>query len=390
MVEPYNRKSVFYAACLAIFLFGAVMLSLGTFMPFIAVQWKLTEISKGTLATVLPLGILGGSLVFGPVIDRYGYRYLLVISTLFIMAGYLLIAWSGSYALLIAAFLLLGFGGGILNGTSNALVSSLSEDTGENKAANLSLMGVFYGIGALGVPFILAALIRDFPFNGVVTGMGWIMLLPMIFFLMIGYPGKKSADKITVNDWLTLLGTPLMLLIGMIGFFQSGLESMVNNWFTTYLTGNLGASDKSALYALTLFVAVFTLSRLALGFILRKVRSSVVLTTSMMIVILGILLLIFYWNFQTAMVSVILLGVGLASTFPIITGYTGDLFKRNPGTAMSILFTLTLIGNMTINYLTGWFTARTAIKSYPYLFMAVAIFTFIYIGLFFRRLNKFS
>ncbi len=387
MSKEYNKKLVFAAACLAIFLFGVSIISLGTLMTFISSRWGLNEMSKGILATVMPSGILCGSLIFGPVIDRYGYRNLLIFGVFLLFSGFLLITRASSFDLLILAFFLLGTGGGILNGISNALVSCLSEESGENKSANLSLMGVFYGIGALGMPSVLALLIREFPYNHIIAGIGWLMIVPMIFFFIIRYPAGTTINEISFKNWTRLLGTPLMLLIGMVGFFQSGLESLVNNWFTTYLTGNLGINEKSALLALTLFVAVFTFSRLLLGFILRKIKPSVVISLSMMVVILAIMLLIFYWKFNFAVLAVILLGFGLASTFPIITGHTGDLFKSQPGTAMSLLFTLSLIGNMSINYLTGWFTARTALKSYPYLFMAVAVFTFIYIRLFYKRLK---
>ena len=386
--SPYHNKTVFAAACLAIFLFGVTMISLGTLMPFIGTHAGLGGMAKGSLATILPFGILAGSMIFGPVIDRYGFRYLLTVSSVLLGAGFLMITRAESFNVLLSAFFLIGTGGGVLNGSSNALVSGLSEDTGENKAANLSLMGVFYGIGALGMPSVLALLIRNFRYNDIVTGIGWFMLAPALFFLLIRYPAPASGAKISLKNWLNLLGTPLMLLIGMIGFFQSGLESMVNTWFTTYLTGNLGVNEKEALFTLTLFVAVFTATRLILGFVLRKIKPSTVIRLSMMIVILGILLLVFYWQFNVAVIAVVLTGIGLASTFPIITGHTGDLFKSQPGTAMSILFTLSLTGNMSINYLTGWFTARTALKSYPYLFLTVAIFTFIYIGLFYRRYQK--
>ena len=47
---------------------------------------------------------------------------------------------------------LFGLGGGAVNGATNALVSDISE---KDKGANLSLLGVFFGLGALGMPFIL-------------------------------------------------------------------------------------------------------------------------------------------------------------------------------------------------------------------------------------------
>lgn len=386
----YSHKLVFAAACVAIFLFGVTLISLGTIMPFLGSGPGFGDVSKGILATVLPFGILAGSLIFGPVADRYGYRYLLPVSAVLLSAGFILIAAATSFDVYIVCFFLLGTGGGILNGCANSLVSGLSEDEGKSKAANLSLMGVFYGIGALGMPFILGVLIRDFRFNDVVAGIGWVMILPIFFFVFIRYPKSGSGDKISFTSWMQLLGTPLMFLVGMIGFFQSGLESFVNNWLTSYLSGPLRVEKEDALFTLTLFVVIFTLARLALGILFRKFRPSLVLNSSMILVISGVIILLIARERIYSYPAVIILGMGLASTFPVITGHTGDLFKTQPGTAISILFTMSLLGNMGINFATGWITARSGMTWYPVLFLAFVVMTLVTIRLFYRKMKSTS
>ena len=75
----YNKKIVFWAACLGMLLFGMVLLSLGTINTFLTQKYALDEITVGSLAALLPLGILVGSIIFGPIVDRYGYKFLIVI-----------------------------------------------------------------------------------------------------------------------------------------------------------------------------------------------------------------------------------------------------------------------------------------------------------------------
>ena len=64
----YNKKVVFGAACVGMLLFGMVMLSLGTINTFLTDKFSLDTITVGSLAALLPLGILIGSLIFGPVV----------------------------------------------------------------------------------------------------------------------------------------------------------------------------------------------------------------------------------------------------------------------------------------------------------------------------------
>jgi MFS family permease len=248
-------------------------------------------------------------------------------------------------------------------------------------------MGVFFGIGALGMPFILAILTRLIPFEKMMTGAGILMILPLIYFYFIRYPASRSAKSVSIKDWFRLAATPLMFLTGMIGFFQSGLESLVNNWITSYLIGTTGVTEKKALFALTLFVGVFTFSRLLLGIIFRKVGQGLVITVSMTFVLSGVIILMVPGGNDYYLVSLVLFGLGLAATFPVITGYAGDLFKDLPGTAIGILFTLSLIGNMGINYLTGFITGKFGYNAYPVIFAGVTLLMSLIFILFYRKYN---
>src|SRR3954469_9406638 len=80
----YRPNQVFAAACLGMLLFGIVFLSLGSVNNMLAERFKLDDQAIGTLTALLPFGILAGSLIFGSIVDRFGYRWLLVISSLIV------------------------------------------------------------------------------------------------------------------------------------------------------------------------------------------------------------------------------------------------------------------------------------------------------------------
>ena len=76
--DVYSRRIVYAAACTGMLLFGVSLISLGTILPGITATFTLDEKMTGSLVTLLPIGLLIGSLVFGLIVDRYGYKYLLI------------------------------------------------------------------------------------------------------------------------------------------------------------------------------------------------------------------------------------------------------------------------------------------------------------------------
>src|SRR5438552_2161228 len=181
----YKRNLVFAAACLGMLLFGIVFLSLGSVNNMLAERFHLDDNGIGTLTALLPFGILAGSLIFGPVVDRFGYKWLLVTCALLVSAGLEGMAFAGNEGFIQFFVFLIGFGGGVLNGATNALAADVS--AGE-RGAKLSLLGVFFGLGALGMPSTLALLSKHFSLAAIVSGIGMFVLFPVAWFLMISFP----------------------------------------------------------------------------------------------------------------------------------------------------------------------------------------------------------
>ena len=70
-------------------LFGACLITLGTVATPLQVKFSLDAVASGTLFSILPVGILTGSLLFGPFSDRYGYKLILLLSCILIFFGFL-------------------------------------------------------------------------------------------------------------------------------------------------------------------------------------------------------------------------------------------------------------------------------------------------------------
>src|SRR5688572_26652830 len=123
--------------------------------------------------------------------DRYGYKGMLLLGTFLIIGGLEGIAFASSVGALRIAIVLIGFGGGIINGGTNSLVADLST---EGKAANLNLLGVFFGIGAVGVPFLLAVMGERYSHSALIAGVGALVLIPLILIAVTPFPAPKQLQ----------------------------------------------------------------------------------------------------------------------------------------------------------------------------------------------------
>jgi len=357
----YNRRLVFAAACIGMLLFGMVFLSLGTVLTFIKESYKLSELAAATLTAILPFGILTGSLIFGPSVDKYGYKLILIISSSLILIAFELIAYSFSFFALQIAFFLIGFGGGIINGATNALVSDIST---EGKGANLSFLGVFFGIGAMGMPAVIGLLSDVFSYSTIIAAIGYYVLVPIIFFRIVKFPVPKHSQGFPIKEIPKLFNITL-LLFSMVLFFESAIEGITNNWTTSFLEQGLNVSTQSALLALTILNAGLLLARLVLGFLLKKVKPYIVLYFCLFLILIGAVILFTSTDITTAYIGIAFLGIGFAPGFPVVLGYIGELYPDLTGTAFSFAITIALIGNIVINWFVGIISEEFGITQFP-------------------------
>ncbi|MBK9930269.1 MAG: MFS transporter [Saprospiraceae bacterium] len=363
-----QSKRVFISACLGMLLFGIGLITLGSVAIGLQEKFHLDKISSGTLFSILPLGILLGSLVFGPVCDRYGYKVFLVLSCFLMFIGFQGIAHAGTLGLLKICVFLFGFGGGAINGATNAVVSDISES---HKAANLSLLGVFFALGALGMPLLLGILNKLYSFQSILSGVSILPVLIGTFILLTKYPEAKHSGQMSVRHSIKLIKEPLLLLIGFFLFCQSSFEGVINNWTTLYLSQQWLATESNALYGLSLFVVGMAVIRLLLGSVFRTTSSARIMTVSFIMLGIGCLIILLAGSFAHAVIGLVVCGGGLAAGFPVMLAILGGRYAQLSGTAFGLVLTIALLGNMMMNYGMGWIAEAFGMQHYPAVLFAL-------------------
>ena len=366
----YQQNKVFAAACIALLVFGIIFITLGSTLPVLTAKFAINGLSAGKLVSLLPFGILAGSLIFGPIVDRYGYKILLIASVVLCVIALEGLIFTNSFFILQTCIFVIGVCGGILNGGGNALVADISK---EDKGANLSLLGVFFGIGSLGMPLLLGILSKHFTYPSIISGICVFMFVGVIYLLLIRFPKPKQEQGFPLKAGIKLLKEPALLLTSFFLFFESGIEGLTNNWTTTFLQGRLNVSSEKALYALSFTIIGLTVTRLLLGALLKEISSFLVLFASLLLIAAGNVMLIYTASYGIAFAALIIIGAGFAAGFPVVLGYIGQLYANLSGTAFSIALVIALTGNTLLNYLFGIISNRYSISSLPVLLLACVI-----------------
>lgn len=372
----YKKNAVFTAACIGMLFFGVSLISIGTLLPSLSEKFQLDEIAAGSLVSLLPIGILLGSLIFGPVVDKYGFKFPLIFCGLIVIAGIEGVAFSDSFLIIQVSIFLIGFGGGVINGSANALVADIST---ESKGANLSLLGVFFGIGALSMPALLGYFSTYYSIYIVLAVIGFSLIPAIFFFFFIRFPEPKQPQGFPIKEGIKFIKDPVILLAGFFLFFQSGIEGITNNWTTTFLQNDIGASSEKSLFALTYYVVGLTITRLLLGFLLKKIQSNIVLLTSLVLAFIGSGIILLSGNYDIAIIGLVILGIGFAAGFPVLLGIVGEIYNKYSGTAFSLIFVIALIGNTIINYVTGFVADAYGIRNFSAIILfCIIIMVFIF------------
>ncbi len=347
-----SQRGVFAAACLGMLLFGITLTTLGSVLPPLIERYGLDKAQAGSLMALVSLGILAASLVFGPVVDRFGYRPVLLAGALGVGVGLGALALAQAAVWLGPAMLVFGFGGGLLNGATNALVTDVSP---EGRGSGLAFLGIFFGIGACGVPLLLSSMRRSTSYAPTEI-LGWLALLvlvPLLDFLIVAFPPPKQAQGFPLRRVGRLLGDATLLVIGLLLFLQSGMEITLGGWSADYARDVLRLEEWQSIFLLSLFWIGMMAARIVLSRLLRSQPAAKLFPFFLLVTLAGAGLLLIVPNAVAAASGLFLLGAGLASGFPILLGFLGEIYQDLTGTAFSAVFVMALVGGSALPYLTG-------------------------------------
>lgn len=338
---PTNRRELHRLALIltansCMFVFGVVVLLMGSLLPTL----KVTYLQAGSLGTLVAAGIVAATTLVGPALDTIGAKPVMVAGLALVAGGLGLMPSLHSYASLATAALAYGFGGGVLNTATNVLVADLNVS---GRGAALNMLGFSWCLGAVGVPLLMGTVGGSLGTAAVLhllaASIGLIVIPALVFkFPPPSYVGMRLPDLIRV------LNNPLVWLIAALLFFESGSEGSVFVWGGKIVVGVFKVPPQHANWAMVGLTAAMGTARLLTAFLLRRLGGRKTMVLAAVITIGGAIITYASWTFWAAILGMAIIGVGLAPIFQTALGVAGDHFPRNTGTVFGAIMAVALVG----------------------------------------------
>jgi len=344
-----------YAAWAGMFVFGLAIALLGAVLPLLAGRTGFDLGRAGLLFVALNAAVVGCSLTMGSQIDRRGPKVSMIAGPLWVSGALLVICVARDFPMLLAASTMLGLGGGLLNLSTNTLAAGLNRDE-RRKNAELNLLGIFFGLGALTVPLGLGVLLER-------HGLDVVLILAAALCAAVGltaatlrFPPPTPHAAEAVRHPLALLRDPWVAAAAFLLFLQAGNEVVLSGFATTHLT--LFAGMPAAAWATVGMWAAVVVARAVLAGVARRVNGQAIVVGSAVGTILGSLALLYATSFAAAATALVVTGAAMAGIFPTMMGIAGARFGGQVGAVFGAVLAVARTGAMLLPWIAGSLAAH--------------------------------
>jgi len=356
---PGHRAALLLTVNACMFVFGVVLLLMGSLLPTLDVSGA----RAGSLGSFPLAGILAVTVVIGPVLDKVGAKPALAVGLGLVVAALVWMPSLSSYPALAAAALVYGFGGGILNTATNTVVSELSA---AGRGAALNLLGFSFSLGAVTAPSLMSLASGRLATSTILYVLAAPPATVLVLILALRFP--KAAQTTTPLRSLTrVLNHPVVWLIGLLLFFESGNENCMFVWAAKLTQQTLHLASGQAALALVALSIALGVGRLLAALAMRRLGSRNLLLISCATMVAGVATVHLSAAFAGMIAGFALLGLGMSAVFPTALGVAGDRFPNQTGTVFGAVMTAALVGGTAGPTIGGWLAAshQTAVLTVP-------------------------
>lgn len=315
----------------------------------------------GLLLTAVTIGYLISSFGSGGVVARLGLGRVLAGSSALVAASLTLYVVSPFWSLVLVGGTLAGLGAGAIDAGINAYAAS------HFSAGRVSWLHACWGIGASLGPLVMT--------TALASGFGWRWGYTVLA-LAIGALG--AAFHRTRSRWdvgAVAAGHPAASLGASLRewpvqgnmalfFWYVGLESSIGQWAFSLLTESRHVGATPAGLWVSCYWASLTLGRMLSGAWADRLGPSRVLRSGIALTPVGAGLVCASWSPWLDGMGLMLMGLGLAPTFPLlIAGTPKRVGPAHAGNAVGFQVSVGSIGAALLPGAIGWIAQRASVEA---------------------------
>lgn len=362
MQQPETLRStqgydlLFYFCCGIYLLVGVSHVFWGAISPMALQEMEGTATDLSVLLFSQFSGFLVGVLLTPVIVPRLGQRLHIALGIVLAFSALLVMLTVDSLAGLALAGAVLGVGGGSLETGAAALILGPGRSPRQ-----LSILEIFFGLGALGFPLIVFFNSGAINWQGLVLGMSAFAGLLLISWLTCYR--LLSADETSPGDSLTVAkvrpverrggtGWAATSLVGF-AFVYAGVETNAANFLPQILGASEGHSE--AVLSVSLFWIGIVTGRMLTGILAERsvVPPALIIMTTGLLLSTLCLLLLGLPDTRTSFVWITLMGFSAGGIFPSTLTMATRFANRPARTTTSFFVAAASLGGALISLPVG-------------------------------------
>ena len=354
------RRRSFAAAlsCLGFVLIGWSGLLVPSLSREVEGAFGQTDVGLGAFYFVAAAAYATGSVVGAMATERVGRRSVLVLAAVFHAVGLVGQGIAPGWAVFVIAGLARSVGAGAIDGGVNGLVVELY---GGSRGRALSLVHLFYAMGAVGAPFLLAFRVSlGLSWEAVVIGTG-LATIPLGLFLAVTdlADGRHRARAGTTTGRSRVLTLPLVVLAVAIGCYVAGSNG-VSSWLVRFLSAAAGNTATAALglYWTGLMAGRLFAASIADRFDHVKLGVAAAAATSA-----AVFAAVLVPTLQLSILLFALVGFTSGPVYPLVMAIGGDRFPDRAAAMSGILAAAAIIGSLAYPPLMGVMSVTVGLQA---------------------------
>lgn len=379
MTIDRNLRITRISICLFYFVTGLTFASWASRIPDIRQNLSLSDGDLGLVLFAIPLGQLLMMAVSGFLVNRYGSRITLIISTIAYVMVLNLIPFTKSFAGFFAVLVAFGISANLQNIAANTQACFLENIYGR------TIMPSFHGVWSLGglSGGILGAVFAQ---TNMPIAAHFLAVMAMSL-IVIAYAGihllKEDSSEETARTKprfsLSDIDKSIMLL-GVIAFCGMCCEGTLYDWSNVYFATVVKPDESLVRLGYIAGFAMMTIGRFTAGRFLKYFSESAVLKVSGSLIAIGLLATVSFPYLVPATIGFMFVGTGISSIIPICYSLAGRQNKIPTGIAITVVSSVSFIGFMigppVIGLISDMTNLRVALGLTSILGLAVSMLSF--------------
>lgn len=321
---------------------GLCFASWASRIPDIKTALQLSDGVMGSILFALPAGQMCTMPVSGYLVGKYGSKSIMRFSLPLYSLAMVLLSLCGSAWQLAAALFLFGVTGNLSN------ISVNTQGVTAERMYHRPIMASFHGAWSLA------------GFTGALIGLlaGALKLSPAYHFAIISaisfmatYANVKylvgdSTPKASGGEKKKFFSKPdpLILQLGIIGFFAMSCEGAMFDWSGVYFKDIVGAQGAWISLGYVCFMVMMAAGRFVGDKIVAKTGKKKIMQLNGIMIMTGLLIAVFFPYIPTAAFGFLLVGLGVSTNIPNVYSLVGQQQRMSPSAALAAISSISYLG----------------------------------------------